>query len=189
MGPTRELRGDKQKDPPSAIGHGLGGGSRSGPPFQFVRTGARPCVEGSRSSSFLVRPRPRARGQIRPQTWRCDAAENGGILRFSRIIHIMLSPQWQFPADLDATHPQHSRCSGSAHLSRPVAVRRPRPSKRGEKAAIRPDPSTPVRPRPRSTQLPEARAAWSNHVRPLLRPSPIPCVALLSSSCSLSRIH
>ncbi len=45
MGPTRESGGDKQKDPPSAIGHGLGGGPivALALPFEFAR--GRPCAE------------------------------------------------------------------------------------------------------------------------------------------------
>ena len=119
------------------------GGSRSGPPFQFVRTGARPCAP---------RPRPRSRRRAHKKMCRhaptmaadhdqmphCDAAESGGILRFSRIIRIMLSPHWQFSADLHSKHSHHSTSSGSAHVSRRVAMRRWRPGIGANRTPIRP---------------------------------------------------
>ncbi len=44
---------------------------------------------------------PRHHATRQAQTWRCDAVENGGILRFLRIIDDMVSRLWQFPAGHD----------------------------------------------------------------------------------------
>ncbi len=100
MGPTRELRGDKQKCPPSAFAHGLGGGRDQALALPFEFTRAAPAAEVE-AVVLLRRPRPRAWTPALAQTWRCDAVENGGILRFLRIIDDMVSRLWQFPAGHD----------------------------------------------------------------------------------------
>ncbi len=76
--------------------------------------------------------------------------------------------------------PSNSTSARDWHLA--CALRRSagRAWRRGGSPRSAPRASTPVRVRRRSDQPPSPRAAWSNHVRPLLRPSPIPCVSLLS---------
>ncbi len=55
MGPTRESGGDKQKCPPSAFAHGLGGGPILALALRFEFDGGAPASRSKPSSFFVVR--------------------------------------------------------------------------------------------------------------------------------------
>ena len=152
MGPTRKSRGDNIKCPPSAIGLGPGGGLDLALRLPFDVTRGRPCRRGR--GVVLSGPSAPTREGGQPGTdgpasgpnlaLRCGRkARNTAVSAHKGIYgETAQTPEWQNPAVLPdpstGPAPHHSTSSGSARLSRPVAVRHWRPGFGANRTPIRP---------------------------------------------------